>query len=1062
MGARVLGSISDIINKINSVGGEVFYAQNAFTTLFGSEERASEEIQKIKEYAAESIFNFKDLIPVVRMLKANGIDAFQQIATKTFEATQGAEGYKQTLMDYASDLAAFNPQMHNAYGEGIQAAMGAINEYVAEGNKRLLKSGASLDITQLLGEGVGATIEERAQQVANLLEQLNMVGQTAMMRGTPMQMISNMEDQLFIFLDKVAQAGGVYEKYTGMISKVAELVLNITDSDMDAFAKSLGDGLVAVLNPVDKLLTRVIKLTKSLMDIVKLHPRLLKYVTLGATIAGTFLVVTGVLFKTIGAFAVLANAISTFASGPIMGALVGGFSSLAATLAPLALLFASLAVAWNTDFAGIRTDVTGFVSNIIDSFNNARDIVSLDADSMMQRINILRNSGDFWSNITIGFSKLLVVAQALSELLSSEDGFTLNADTFQKLEELGLLPLIESFLDAKARFLEFKDGFIEGFNEMSDTIGGFFDSLTGKADGTIFESLLNSLNDFLTKLNGADLGAWNDFGNSVGKIAGALLMLAPAIAVARAVLTPFIAVGRLLMNVFGGVGKVIRSVFQALGQSTVLTNIAQSLGKTFSGAFNNIGVLISTNLQSALSGALNGVLSFLGGLSAPIIAVIAVVLASVFTYAITKWDEFKAQIDSVIQNFVEGLNEIFGGLVGAFQQVWDTLTTTGAGVIESAVGLFEKLKETLSTLFDVITSSGAFQYIVDMLSAVGELIVSTLVPHINSLWNIIVTVVTEVANIIGTTVSSIISIVGSFISMIMDTVSGLLDIIMGLITGNGEQILQGINTIFSGALNFITTVFTEIADVMGSLIQGGVNIVMSVITGLVNNIRGTISAILGFVSSTFSAIVGLVTSNIENVSSSVTNTLNSMSDFVKGAIDKIKSFFEGEFPIPKIKLPHFKISGKLSLDPPQIPSISVDWYAQGGVFNRPRIIGVGENGAEAVMPLENNLGWIDTLANEIGNRMRVVPTANNYYSEQPLVSGSTYNNYSSTTTAPANNVDNSVVFNSGSIVVNVANASMEEAERFAQIVMEKIQRKTQVDRVMNYKSLNASDNEFIF
>lgn len=37
-------------------------------------------------------------------------------------------------------------------------------------------------------------------------------------------------------------------------------------------------------------------------------------------------------------------------------------------------------------------------------------------------------------------------------------------------------------------------------------------------------------------------------------------------------------------------------------------------------------------------------------------------------------------------------------------------------------------------------------------------------------------------------------------------------------------------------------------------------------------------------------------------------------------------------------------------------------YAKGGVFNRPTYALIGEDGAEAVMPLEKNTGWIDRLA----------------------------------------------------------------------------------------------------
>lgn len=52
--------------------------------------------------------------------------------------------------------------------------------------------------------------------------------------------------------------------------------------------------------------------------------------------------------------------------------------------------------------------------------------------------------------------------------------------------------------------------------------------------------------------------------------------------------------------------------------------------------------------------------------------------------------------------------------------------------------------------------------------------------------------------------------------------------------------------------------------------------------------------------------------------------------------------------------------------PPSVPTLK--WYAKGGVFNKATTIGVGEDGQEAVMPLEKNTGWIDVLASKLNSR----------------------------------------------------------------------------------------------
>jgi hypothetical protein len=78
--------------------------------------------------------------------------------------------------------------------------------------------------------------------------------------------------------------------------------------------------------------------------------------------------------------------------------------------------------------------------------------------------------------------------------------------------------------------------------------------------------------------------------------------------------------------------------------------------------------------------------------------------------------------------------------------------------------------------------------------------------------------------------------------------------------------------------------------------------------------------------------------------------------------EKLKSFFDFEWKLPKIKLPHFSISGNFSLNPPSIPKFGVNWYSKGGIFTKRTIlpggVGVGDaiqgggNAMEAVLPID--------------------------------------------------------------------------------------------------------------
>lgn len=82
----------------------------------------------------------------------------------------------------------------------------------------------------------------------------------------------------------------------------------------------------------------------------------------------------------------------------------------------------------------------------------------------------------------------------------------------------------------------------------------------------------------------------------------------------------------------------------------------------------------------------------------------------------------------------------------------------------------------------------------------------------------------------------------------------------------------------------------------------------------------------------------------------------------------------------KIKTPHLSwtsqpasgwISNVLSALglPTSIPKLDVNWYAQGGVFDKASLIGVGEAGKEAVVPLERNTEWIGKIASQLDRQM---------------------------------------------------------------------------------------------
>lgn len=114
---------------------------------------------------------------------------------------------------------------------------------------------------------------------------------------------------------------------------------------------------------------------------------------------------------------------------------------------------------------------------------------------------------------------------------------------------------------------------------------------------------------------------------------------------------------------------------------------------------------------------------------------------------------------------------------------------------------------------------------------------------------------------------------------------------------------------------------------------------------------------------TFNQIKSKVTSIWNGIKTAITKPITQAVTLVKNGVAKLKKIINGaKLKLPKIKLPHFKISGKFSLTPPKVPKVSVSWYKQGGIFDSPSLIGIGEAGPEAVVPLDTLWEKLDNIA----------------------------------------------------------------------------------------------------
>ena len=183
------------------------------------------------------------------------------------------------------------------------------------------------------------------------------------------------------------------------------------------------------------------------------------------------------------------------------------------------------------------------------------------------------------------------------------------------------------------------------------------------------------------------------------------------------------------------------------------------------------------------------------------------------------------------------------------------------------------------------------------------------------------------------------------------------------------QVWEGIKTTIEGVVGFVT-----------SLVAGDFEGMAESLSGIWDGIKSTASSVWEGIKSVASTVW-------DGIKSAIEGPVNSAKEAVKNAIDKIKGFFDFEFKWPHIPLPHFSITGSLNpLDwlSGGLPSIGVEWYAKGGIVDGATLIGAGEKGPEAIIPLYEP--YFSKWGDMIAERMDVGGgTVNNYYIDGNLV-----------------------------------------------------------------------------
>lgn len=251
-----------------------------------------------------------------------------------------------------------------------------------------------------------------------------------------------------------------------------------------------------------------------------------------------------------------------------------------------------------------------------------------------------------------------------------------------------------------------------------------------------------------------------------------------------------------------------------------------------------------------------------------------------------------------------------GGFISSVKTIWETFYNT------TLKPVWDIIKETIDGVWQEHLEP-LWRKVLSFTSKLTEAVLTiwnnVLAPVVNWLIEFLAPIVINATQSIMNVVKQVVGVTSTVVGGILDALGGLLDFIIGVFSGDWKRAWQGVKDFFKG-------IWTSLVAV----IKAPINLIITAINSLLSGVAAAINAVI--------------------------IALNKLSFTVPDWVPKLGGKKWG-FNIGEIK------------------ALSIPMLATGGVVTGETLARIGEGGKkEVVLPLEQNTGWMDALADRIANR----------------------------------------------------------------------------------------------